>query len=88
QQEQKDKAEQEKQAKEEEGKEDDPSQPEQTPAQLRAAEQLAEETEQKHQQLLNKVTDDPYMLLRNKMQLEYQKRRNSRSSRAKGKKQW
>jgi Ca-activated chloride channel family protein len=88
QQEQKDKAEQEKQAKEEEGKEDDPSQPEQTPAQLRAAKQLAEETEQKHQQLLNKVTDDPYMLLRNKMQLEYQKRRNSRSSRAKGKKQW
>ncbi|MBA6251434.1 VWA domain-containing protein [Colwellia sp. MB3u-55] len=88
QQEQKDKAEQERQAKEEEGKEDDPSQPEQTPAQLRAAEQLAEETEQKHQQLLNKVTDDPYMLLRNKMQLEYQKRRNSRSSRAKGKKQW
>jgi Ca-activated chloride channel family protein len=38
------------------------------------AEQLAKETEQKHQQLLNKVTDDPYMLLRNKMQLEYQKR--------------
>jgi Ca-activated chloride channel family protein len=43
-----------------------------------AAEQLAKETEQKHQQLLNKVTDDPYMLLRNKMQLEYQKRRQDR----------
>lgn len=42
------------------------------------AEQLAKETEQKHQQLLNKVTDDPYMLLRNKMQLEYQKRRQDR----------
>lgn len=42
------------------------------------AEQLAKETEQKHQQLLNKVTDDPYMLLRNKMQLEYQKRAQDR----------
>jgi Ca-activated chloride channel family protein len=42
------------------------------------AEQLAKETEQKHQQLLNKVTDDPYMLLRNKMQLEYQKRSQDR----------
>ena len=42
------------------------------------AEQLAKETEQKHQQLLNKVTDDPYMLLRNKMQLEYQKRNQDR----------
>ena len=42
------------------------------------SEQLAKETEQKHQQLLNKVTDDPYMLLRNKMQLEYQKRHQDR----------
>lgn len=42
------------------------------------AEQLTKETEQKHQQLLNKVTDDPYMLLRNKMQLEYQKRHQDR----------
>jgi Ca-activated chloride channel family protein len=25
--------------------------------------------------MLNQVTDDPYLLLRNKMQLEYQKRR-------------
>jgi len=41
---------------------------------------LDKETEQKHQQLLNKVTDDPYLLLRNKMQLEYQKRRHNRSS--------
>ena len=24
---------------------------------------------------MNKVTDDPYLLLRNKMQLEYQKRK-------------
>jgi Ca-activated chloride channel family protein len=31
---------------------------------------------QKHQQLLNKVTDDPYLLLRNKMRLEYQKRKH------------
>jgi Ca-activated chloride channel family protein len=44
-----------------------------TAAQL-AAEQQAKEQTQKHQQLLNKVTDDPYLLLRNKMQLEYQKR--------------
>ncbi len=35
------------------------------------------EMQQKHQQLLNKVTDDPYLLLRNKMQLEYQKRRHN-----------
>jgi len=47
---------------------------EKTAAQI-AAEQQAKETTQKHQQLLNKVTDDPYLLLRNKMQLEYQKRR-------------
>ena len=39
------------------------------------AEKLAQEVSEKHQQLLNKVTDDPYLLLRNKMQLEYQKRR-------------
>ena len=42
--------------------------------------QQDKETEQKHKQLLNKVTDDPYLLLRNKMQLEYQKRRQNRSS--------
>ncbi|MGB1199086.1 MAG: VWA domain-containing protein [Thalassotalea sp.] len=54
-----------------------------TPAEQQAAKmaqaQLDKETEQKHQQILNKVTDDPYMLLRNKMQLEYQKRRQSGS---------
>jgi len=47
--------------------------------QARLAEQQEKETEQKHMQLLNKVTDDPYLLLRNKMQLEYQKRRHNRS---------
>lgn len=47
--------------------------------QLTEAEQAAQEEEQKHQQLLKKVTDDPYLLLRNKMQLEYQKRRNQDS---------
>jgi Ca-activated chloride channel family protein len=87
QQEKKDKAEQEKQAEENKAEGDDKNKPQQTPPEIRAAEKLAEETEQKHQQLLNKVTDDPYMLLRNKMQLEYQKRRNNRSS-AKGTKQW
>jgi len=51
---------------------------EQSAAAQAMAEQHAKETEQKHQQLLNKVTDDPYMLLRNKMQLEYQKRHQDR----------
>lgn len=41
-----------------------------------AQQAIDKETEQKHQQILNKVTDDPYLLLRNKMRLEYQKRRN------------
>ena len=65
----------EQQAKEAENSEDDKQQSAQ--AQL-AAEQQAKETEQKNQQLLNKVTDDPYTLLRNKMQIEYQKRRRDR----------
>ena len=59
---------------------------EKTPAQI-AAEQQAKETDQKHQQLLNKVTDDPYLLLRNKMQLEYQKRKQESSSQG-VKKKW
>ncbi|WDE00565.1 vWA domain-containing protein [Thalassomonas actiniarum] len=50
--------------------------PEQQQARL-AQEKADQETEQKHQQLLNKVTDDPYLLLRNKMQIEYQKRRQN-----------
>jgi len=41
----------------------------------KATDNKQQETQQKHQQLLNKVTDDPYLLLRNKMRLEYQKRR-------------
>ena len=41
-----------------------------------AIDSKSKETDQKHQQLFNKVTDDPYLLLRNKMRLEYQKRRN------------
>ncbi len=53
---------------------------EKTAAQI-AAEQKAKETEQKHQQLLNKVTDDPYLLLRNKMQLEYQRRKQDGTNR-------
>lgn len=59
---------------------------EKTAAQI-AAEQQAKETEQKHQQLLNKVTDDPYLLLRNKMQLEYQKRQQDGASQG-VKKKW
>ncbi|WP_114324668.1 vWA domain-containing protein [Candidatus Colwellia aromaticivorans] len=66
-----------KQKQEQQAKQDDESteqDKEKTAAQI-AAEQQAKETTQKHQQLLNKVTDDPYLLLRNKMQLEYKKRR-------------
>lgn len=59
---------------------------EKTAAQI-AAEQQAKETEQKYQQLLNKVTDDPYLLLRNKMQLEYQKRKQNGTSQGVNK-QW
>ncbi len=59
---------------------------EKTAAQI-AAEQQTKEKEQKHQQLLNKVTDDPYLLLRNKMQLEYQKRKQSGASQG-AKKKW
>lgn len=48
---------------------------------------LDQELAEKHQQLLNKVTDDPYLLLRNKMKLEYQKR--SREGQRSGvSKQW
>ena len=59
---------------------------EKTAAQI-AKEQQAKETEQKYQQLLNKVTDDPYLLLRNKMQLEYKKRKQDGSSQG-VKKKW
>ncbi len=59
---------------------------EKTAAQV-AAEQQAKEKKQKYQQLLNKVTDDPYLLLRNKMQLEYQKRRQD-GARQGVKKKW
>jgi len=68
---------QEQQAKQ--GEESTEQNKEKTAAQI-AAEQQAKETQQKHQQLLNKVTDDPYLLLRNKMQLEYQKRRQEGTS--------
>ena len=61
----------------EEGENGEEQEPQAT--QLTEAEQAAKEEEQKHQQLLKKVTDDPYLLLRNKMQLEYQKRRNQTS---------
>ncbi|PHR85524.1 MAG: hypothetical protein COA59_00780 [Colwellia sp.] len=60
--------------------EESPEQGKEKTAEQVAAEQLAKEKSQKHQQLLNKVTDDPYLLLRNKMQLEYQKRRQDGTS--------
>ena len=73
--------EQEQSASEAEASESDENLTDQQKAQaIRAAEKLAQETDQKHQQLLNKVTDDPYQLLRNKMQLEYKKRHQNRSS--------
>ena len=52
-----------------------------------AIDSKAKETDQKHQQLINKVTDDPYLLLRNKMQLENQKRRTEGSNQGETK-QW
>ncbi len=73
--------EQESQAVNEQENTTDENQTEEQKAQAaRAAEKLAQEAEQKHQQILNKVTDDPYQLLRNKMQLEYKKRRQNRST--------
>lgn len=83
QQEQERKAQQQKDNQE---KSDDEQPTEQQAAKMAQA-QLDKETEQKHQQLLNKVTDDPYLLLRNKMQLEYQKRRQN-SSQIGVKKKW
>lgn len=69
------------------GKEsDEQKQQQETEEQGESAEQMqaqqssmSEEDKQKYQQLMRKVTDDPYLLLRNKMQLEYQKRRQNRS---------
>ncbi len=52
-----------------------------------AQDQRNKEAQQKYQQLLNKVTDDPYLLLRNKMQLEYQKRHDRGVNRG-AKKTW
>ena len=56
-------------------------------AQALAQEQIDQEKAQKHQQLLKKVTDDPYLLLRNKMKLEYQKRRQA-GTHSGAKKKW
>lgn len=72
---------QDEQQKEEQAKQVEASDDEQDPNDEKSLAQQAsdskkQETEQKHQQLLNKVTDDPYLLLRNKMRLEYQKRRS------------
>ncbi len=78
--EQKQKEQQEKEAKEQQEKDESPEKNEEQQQAQAIKEQQEKETEQKHKQLLNKVTDDPYLLLRNKMQLEYQKRRQERSS--------
>lgn len=61
---------------EEQQKQND-NQQEQTPKteEQLAQEQEKNEQEQRLQKIMNKVTDDPYLLLRNKMQLEYQKRK-------------
>jgi Ca-activated chloride channel family protein len=53
------------------------SKPEQASALSAEEQKKQQEAQQKYQQILNKVTDDPYLLLRNKMQLEYQKRRQN-----------
>ncbi|NQY48289.1 MAG: VWA domain-containing protein [Colwellia sp.] len=80
QQEQKEQEAREEQAKQAKAEADEQDKPgdEKSLAQ-QASDNKAQETEQKHQQLLNKVTDDPYLLLRNKMRLEYQKRRHEGS---------
>ncbi|NMP14771.1 VWA domain-containing protein [Thalassotalea sp. Y01] len=58
-----------------------PEQQQQQQAALTDGEQQSQtEQQQKHEQLLRRVTDDPQLLLRNKMRLEYQKRRQNRSS--------
>ena len=77
-QEQKEQEEKEAQAQQQKDEAAEQNQEQQQAQALKA--QQEKETEQKHKQLLNKVTDDPYLLLRNKMQLEYQKRRQDRSS--------
>jgi len=84
--EQKDKEAEQKQKSAEQAEKQNEQGEEKTAAQI-AAEQQAKETEQKHKQILNKVTDDPYLLLRNKMQLEYQKRKQNGASRG-VKKKW
>ncbi|QDP01780.1 vWA domain-containing protein [Thalassotalea sp. PS06] len=58
-------------------KSEEPGQAKESQAQLTEQEL---EQQQKHQQILKKVTDDPNLLLRNKMRLEYRKRRQNRSS--------
>jgi len=73
----------EQEAQQQEGKEGEEG--EKTAAQI-ASEQKVQEDNQKHQQILNKVTDDPYLLLRNKMRLEYQKRQHERNSQGVNKK--
>ena len=47
-----------------------------TAQQIAIEEKLQQELDEKHQQIFNKVTDDPYLLLRNKMKLEYNKRKS------------
>ncbi|TLU67670.1 VWA domain-containing protein [Thalassotalea litorea] len=62
---------------EQQSKSEQPGQAQEAQAQLTEQEL---EQQQKHQQILKKVTDDPNLLLRNKMRLEYRKRRQNRSS--------
>ena len=68
--------EQEEQAKQAKAADDEEKPSDEKSLAQQASDNKRQETEQKHQQLLNKVTDDPYLLLRNKMRLEYQKRRH------------
>jgi len=69
------KEEDEKSSQAKESDEDQPQSDDEKTLAQQAIDNKRQETQQKHQQLLNKVTDDPYLLLRNKMRLEYQKRR-------------
>ena len=74
QQETEDKSEQDKD-KQANNEDENQGEPNKEPLSVQEQEKLDQELEEKHLQLINKITDDPYLLLRNKMQLEYKKRR-------------
>jgi Ca-activated chloride channel family protein len=81
--------EQQAQAEQQEGEEEEEQEGEQQAQQVQPTEPTNEEKEQMQeiQQLLRKIPDDPSILLRNKMRLEYQKRKQQQA-RPPGAKSW